>query len=107
MSDEQPEPCCRGLSPKECGETPNADCQRERELIEFDDLRQGDFVKVRIGNERLWFNVLSFVDNPANAVLCTLVSSSICGARFDGRVTLDRSQIIDAARDKKPNLRIV
>lgn len=74
----------------------------------FDDLRQGDFVKARIGNERLWFEVLTLVDRPSNAVMCVLASTPACGAVFDGRVTLDRVQILETKpRATPPKLKPV
>lgn len=72
----------------------------------FEDLRQGDFVKARVGNERLWFQVLSHCDDPPNAVVCTVASAPVA-ATFDGRVTLDREWILETQRSSKPDLRVV
>lgn len=78
-----------------------------RSAPEFADLRQGDFVKARIGNERIWFSVLAHVGGqPSNAVICTL-SNDPQECVFDGRTTLDRDWIIETMRDEKPTLKLV
>lgn len=64
-------------------------------MTPFEQLRQGDLVKAVVGNERLWFTVLHTVDDPANAVVCTLQSEPVSGITFDGRTTIDRRWIID------------
>jgi hypothetical protein len=75
----------------------------------FEDLRQGDFVKVRVGNERLWFEVLHSAESQGmrNAVVCRLASAPAEGVVFDGRVTIDRDWITDTARQHKPTLKVV
>ncbi len=73
-----------------------------------EELAQGDFVKVRVGNERIWFEVLTMLasDGVCNAVICRLANiPQECV--FDGRVTIDREWIIDTNRKSKPNLRVV
>ena len=77
-----------------------------RSAPEFADLRQGDFVKARVGNERIWFQVLAHIDQPSNAVICTLTNDPL-HCVFDGRVTLDRNWIIETMRDEKPTLKLV
>ena len=66
--------------------------------MEFEELRQGDYVKARVGNERLWFQVLSHVGVPSNAVICRLASAPETGIVFDGRCTIDRDWIIETSR---------
>lgn len=76
----------------------------------WEDIRQGDCVKVRVGNERLWFEVLghSVTEGQCNSVICRLSSvPAEDGIVFDGRVTIDRDWIIEAARKAKPKLRLV
>lgn len=70
-----------------------------RTAPEFAALRQGDFVKARVGNERIWFSVLSHVDQPSNAVICVLANDPE-HCVLDGRVTLDRDWIIETMRDE-------
>lgn len=73
--------------------------------MEFEELRQGDFVKARVGNERLWFTVLALVPN---AVVCTLASQPVGEVYFDGRCTLDKAWVMDAARKAAPpNLQLI
>lgn len=67
--------------------------------IPFEALLAGDFVQVRVGNERLWFEVIALVDDddqPANAVIVRAANRSACGAVYDGCATFDRSWIMDA-----------
>jgi hypothetical protein len=77
----------------------------------FEDLRQGDLVKVRVNNERLWFEVLAHVagEGRSNAVLARLSSKPVEGVVFDGRVTLDRAWIIETHRREsdRPKLSVV
>ena len=73
--------------------------------MEFEDLRQGDFVKARVGNERLWFTVLAVVPN---AAICTLASKPVGEIYFDGRCTLDRAWMMDfAPKAVPPKLQLV
>lgn len=82
---------------------------------DFDDLRNGDFVKVRVAGERLWFRVIALscpFGIPArgfNAVLCVLDSKPRDDVHFDGRVTIDREWVIETARpeEKGSHLRLV
>lgn len=78
-----------------------------KEQIPFEALQHGDYVKARVGNERLWFEVLSHTgEGTQNAIICRMVSISQEGVVFDGRCTLDRDWIIDTSR-AKPKLTIV
>ena len=76
----------------------------------FDELKQGDFVKVRVGNERIWFAVLSHIcqrlDGAYNAVLCSLASDPV-ECVFDARVTIDRDWILESARQTPPELKVI
>lgn len=70
-----------------------------RPAIPFEALLAGDFVEARVGNERMWFEVVMLVDDDgqdANAVIVRPANHSACGAVYDGCATFDRSWIIDA-----------
>lgn len=76
--------------------------------VSFEDLCSGDFVKVRVGNERLWFKVLAHVDSPSNAIMCILQSEPVSPLIFDGRVTIDRDWIIETqCAPRAPSLKLV
>lgn len=72
----------------------------------FDNLKPGDFVKVRVGNEGLWFEMLDRVEN--NALVARLANNPVTGIVFDGRCTIDRDWIVDTASKRvRPDLKVV
>jgi hypothetical protein len=78
----------------------------ERPSIDHDAIATGWWVQARVGNERLWFEVIGRVEN--NAFLCRLASHSVTGVTFDGRCTLDRDWIMQARPPRKgPPLQMV
>lgn len=80
------------------------------QITEWDDVAQGDFVKVRVGNERVWFQVLarSETEGQCNSLICRLdTSPAEAGIVFDGRVTIDRDWVTEAVRKAPPHLKLV
>jgi len=75
------------------------------EQLDINEIQPEDFVKVAVGNEKLWFQVKDFIEN--NAYLCRLVSEPVTGVIFDGLCTIDKDWIIDAVRGHKRELKLV
>ena len=80
-------------------------------MKDVDKIDLGDFVKVAVGGERLWFRVLHTFGNGPRllGVVAELDSEPVnLWTTFDGKVTLDRDWIIEVAgAPPKPTLHLV
>lgn len=70
--------------------------------VPVEDLQPGDFVKVSVGHEGLWFEVLAWAEDPGcehrNALICRVANESVTGLVFDGRTSIDKHWVGDTAR---------